>query len=88
MRLLPGDGKFQGLLNEARDLLPDGFGISVGADNTDREVIRIPRVEQPFVSYIERVSTRNAFPQPIHLSDCLLDCLKFLVIFLLSLQHM
>ena len=79
-------GKLEVLFDELSNLLPDLFGVCTRTNDPNTKVICIATEIESFVSVVERISARYLLPQLVDSSNFLLDALKLVFSFLLSLQ--
>src|ERR1700726_2996252 len=86
MRFLFGYDQSEVVLDELSDFLSDLLRVCTRTNDADAKIICIPTVIEALVAVVERISARQLLPQSINSSYFLLDALKFVFCFLLSLQ--
>src|SRR5260370_1087271 len=86
MRFLFGYGQSEFVFNELSNFLSDLLRVCTRANDSDTKIICIATVIEALVPVVERISAWQLLPQVIDSSYFLLDALKLVFCFLLSLQ--
>src|SRR6478752_2131735 len=86
MRFLFGYGQSQVVLDELSNFLSDLLRVCTRANDSDAKVICIATVKEALITVVERISAWYLLPQSINPPYFLLDALKLVFCFLLSLQ--
>src|SRR5438067_1423290 len=86
MRFFFGDGQSEAVLDELSYVLSDLLRVCARTNDSDTKIVGISTVEEALVPVVKRISAWYLLPQLIDSSYLLLDALKLVFCFLLSLQ--